>query len=325
MSERPIVRIIFLDIDGVLHPVAESADPAGWMRWLPTLEALLVNAPDVSIVVHSTWRYAYTDAELHALLGPLSGRILGSAPRMPREIAIETVLQANKGAVTAHLVLDDDSREFTSGRLNVLLCDPQLGISAPKTQAAITAWLSSTDTGLRLHPGSRLPKGGGELALYLDFDGVLHHENVLWHPRRGAYAGPPHFTLFEHAALLDELLSPYPEVFIVLSTSWVRTYGCDGAAKRLPAGLRDRVLGATFHSEMNEQAFVAKPRGTQVLEDVARRRPRGWLALDDTDEGWPPEVRDQVLLTDERLGIAAPGMPERIAAALKRLVASKAP
>lgn len=129
-----------------------------------------------------------------------------------------------------------------------------------------------------------VPKGRGELVLYLDFDGVLHHENVLWHHKRGAYAGPPGFALFEHAGLLDKLLAPYPEVGIVLSTSWVRTYGCSGAAKRLPSGLRYRVLGATFHSEMDERTFDAKPRGKQVVEDVARRRPRGWLALDDTDE-----------------------------------------
>ena len=28
--------------------------------------------------------------------------------------------------------------------------------------------------------------GHGGLLLYLDYDGVLHHENVLWHPRMGA-------------------------------------------------------------------------------------------------------------------------------------------
>lgn len=313
------MRIIFLDIDGVLHPLDESDNPAGWLRWLPVLEALLVKAPDVKLVVHSTWRYSYTDGEMRELLGPLSGRFLGSAPRMPREQAIELVLQANKETVTAHLVLDDDHREFTAGRLNVLLCDPQLGISALKTQASLSAWLRRTAPAGGLPSGERPPKGMGQFVLYLDYDGVLHHENVLWHPRRGAYAGSPGFLLFEHAPILDELLQPYPEVGIVLSTSWVRSYGCSGAAKRLPAGLRDRVLGATFHSQMNEQAFVETPRGKQVLNDIARRRPRGWLALDDTDEGWPTEARESVLITDECLGISAPGMPERIALALERM------
>lgn len=324
MPKEQVMRIIFLDIDGVLHPFDEGDNPAGWLRWVPVLEALLVNAPDVKLVVHSTWRYMYSDDELCALLGPLSDRFIGCAPRVARGDAIEMVLQANKASLTAYLVLDDDRTEFTTSRLNVQFCDPKLGISAQETQAAIYAWLRRTSPAARSPLGVRLPKGRGEFVLYLDYDGVLHHENVLWHPRRGAYAGPPGFTLFEHATLLDELLAAHPEVGIVLSTSWTRIYGCYGAAKRLPPGLRDRVLGATFHSQMNEQAFVARPRGRQVLDDVARRRPRSWLALDDTDEGWPPEVRDRVVITDERLGIAAPGMPERIAAALKQLLATKA-
>lgn len=166
---------------------------------------------------------------------------------------------------------------------------------------------------------NRSLKGRGEQVLYLDFDGVLHHENVLWHPRRGVYAGAPGFVLFEHAALLEELLLPYPAVRIVLSTSWVRTYGCYGAAKRLRASIRARVVGATFHSQMDEQLFLRCSRGQQVVADVHRRSPSAWLALDDTDQGWIPTVRDNVVITDEQLGISAPGTPERIRVALHRI------
>lgn len=163
------------------------------------------------------------------------------------------------------------------------------------------------------------PRGYGKVVLYLDFDGVLHHEHVLWHPRRGAYAGLPNFELFEHAPLLEELLAPYPELRIVLSTSWVRQYGCYGSAKRLPAGLRERVVGATFHNRMDLAEFLDKPRGVQVHEDVLRRCPRGWLALDDVDEGWPAELRSNVVITDERLGISAPGAADTIARALDQM------
>jgi len=204
-----------------------------------------------------------------------------------------------------------------------MLSHPQAGVSALKLQAGSSSVSQRGSCASSYPSGIRSPKGQGQFVLYLDYDGVLHHENVMWHPRRGVYAGRPGFILFEHALLLEELMQPYPEVGIVLSTSWVRSYGCAGAAKRLPAGLRDRVLGATFHSQMNEQAFVAMPRGRQVLNDVARRRPRGWLALDDTDEGWPPEVRGNVLITDESLGISAPGMAEQIALALERMCGFK--
>ncbi len=33
--------------------------------------------------------------------------------------------------------------------------------------------------------------GHGELLLYLDYDGVLHHEDVWWHARIGPYMRAP--------------------------------------------------------------------------------------------------------------------------------------
>jgi hypothetical protein len=114
--------------------------------------------------------------------------------------------------------------------------------------------------------------------------------------------------LFQHAQLLASLLKPLPEVQIVLSTSWALQYGVSGAAKRLPEELQGRVIGGTFHSRhMHRAEFqFEKTRGEQVYEDVLRRRPRDWLALDDNTEGWPEEHRDQFLQTDPQEGISAP-------------------
>lgn len=58
----------------------------------------------------------------------------------------------------------------------------------------------------------RRPQGSDEPILYLDYDGVLHHEDVWWHRRRGAYVKPAGFTLFEHApqqAVYRLLCSPH--------------------------------------------------------------------------------------------------------------------
>lgn len=66
-------------------------------------------------------------------------------------------------------------------------------------------------------------KGTGELILYLDYDGVLHHENCLWHPKIGAYlSAPDGYVLFQHAELLEQLLAPHPQVQIVLSTALLK-------------------------------------------------------------------------------------------------------
>ncbi|WP_296655261.1 HAD domain-containing protein [Paraburkholderia sp.] len=152
------------------------------------------------------------------------------------------------------------------------------------------------------------PRQCGGAVLYLDFDGVLHPEDV-WR-RRGAgpyVASPPGHAVFEHAALLASCLVPYPDLRIVLSTSWVRVFrSVSKAARCLPASLRDRVVGATFHTRMASAAFEALPRGAQVWGDVCRRRPTAWLALDDDDAGWPTVCLDHLVHADPVQGISAP-------------------
>lgn len=150
-------------------------------------------------------------------------------------------------------------------------------------------------------------KGKGELLLYLDYDGVLHHQNCLWHPKIGAYLSTPNgFVLFQHAELLEQLIEPYPQVKIVLSTSWVLQYGCSKAAKNLRPGLRSRVIGATYHSNMRKHEFSALPRGQQVWSDVVKRKPRNWLAIDDVHEGWPEHSLPNFVATHKQDGISGP-------------------
>ena len=152
-------------------------------------------------------------------------------------------------------------------------------------------------------------KGRGELLLYLDYDGVLHHENCLWHPKIGAYlSAPDGYVLFQHAELLENLLAPYPLVKIVLSTSWVCRYGCSKAAKNLRPGLRSRVIGATYKITLRENEFSALPRGQQVWSDVVKRKPRNWLAIDDVDEGWPELSLPNYVRTHKQDGISDPAV-----------------
>jgi hypothetical protein len=159
----------------------------------------------------------------------------------------------------------------------------------------------------------RAKSGRGELLLLLDFDGVLHHENVRWDQTRGLYLeAPERYSLFQHAALLEEVLAPHPEVAIVLSTSWVRMYGISETAKRLPQALRDRVVGATFSPEIHQDAFAAMPRGLQVLSDVQRRQPRDWLAVDDDVIGWPEAHLHRLVQSDPYEGISSPTVLEEL-------------
>jgi HAD domain in Swiss Army Knife RNA repair proteins len=99
---------------------------------------------------------------------------------------------------------------------------------------------------------------------------------------------------------------PFPDIRIVLSTSWVEVFNSfTKVTRRLPEALRARVVGSTYHSRMDAAVFGQVPRGIQIVTDVRRRQPAGWLALDDDDEGWPAWCRDRLIHTDPVLGISA--------------------
>lgn len=158
---------------------------------------------------------------------------------------------------------------------------------------------------------------------YLDFDGVLHDEEVYYHPRRGIYMRTPGRILFEWAPILETLLQPFPEVKIVLSTSWVHARRFAYAKSQLSAALQTRVVGATFHSrEMRRGEFIQLPRGVQIARDVYRRRPQAWFAIDDDDVGWPEGYRNRLVKTTGTCGLSDAQAQLAVQAMLERLSSS---
>lgn len=149
---------------------------------------------------------------------------------------------------------------------------------------------------------------------YLDYDGVLHDGNVMRNRTRGMYIATPQREFFEWMPILEELLAPYPDLKIVLSTTWIRELGFDQAKQELSPALRDRVIGATFlHPKIVKAAFDMQPRGMQILGDVMRRTPADWFALDDDPFGWPAKYQDHLIQTDGSRGLDDPAVRERVA------------
>lgn len=122
---------------------------------------------------------------------------------------------------------------------------------------------------------------------YLDYDGVLHDDAVYRRPGRGLVLETPGRTLFEWAPVLVQSLQPYPDLRIVLSTSWVRELGYDRARGHLPPALAERVIGATFHRREHGHTadlrwlWMQTGRGNQIVADVRRRGVPRWFAIDD--------------------------------------------
>jgi hypothetical protein len=164
-------------------------------------------------------------------------------------------------------------------------------------------------------PFGRIKQAYAEKVIYLDFDGVLHDGEVYWHVKRGIYMKTPGRRLFEWMAILEELLAPYPDVKIVLSTSWVRARNFNFARSKLSPALQARVIGATFHKrEMRKDLFDLLSRGAQIVQDVGRRQPQKWFSIDDDVLDWPRGYLRHLVATDSSAGLSDP----RVQAAIRR-------
>lgn len=145
------MRVIFLEVDGVLHPasaairfslagsVKTNAQELWLFRWAWILEDLLAPYPDVGLIIHSGWRLFLPENELQGLLGPVARRYLGSTPRGARWDSISSVLAASD--IDDYLILDVFTNEYPVGLDRLVVCDPVAGLKELRVQAMLKDWL----------------------------------------------------------------------------------------------------------------------------------------------------------------------------------------
>ena len=124
------------------------------------------------------------------------------------------------------------------------------------------------------------------IILFLDFDGVLHAPNC-----RAA-------RLFEHLARLEAVLRDFPEVGIVVSSSWRERRTLSQLRELFAVEMRERVLGSTpvvrFQRELPHRGFECT---TWLAQNVPNAP---WLAIDDEAHLFAPVHR--LLVCDPRVG-----------------------
>jgi hypothetical protein len=177
------------------------------------------------------------------------------------------------------------------------------------------------------------PPRSADVVLYLDLDGVVHHEKVLWHPSKGIFMSPYEaagHALFEWVPILEAALEPYPAVALVLSSTWCIRPGYSATLKRLPVALRSRFIGGTYHKRVhgvdpwNQSMFRSMPRGVQVQEDAQRRKPRQWLALDDDVQDWPDASKQNLIACEGSKGLSDPEVQRELSEKLRHCHAALA-
>jgi len=136
------MRVLFVDFDGVLHPGPGVASSLSLWCWLPILVQALAGHEDVRIVVHSTWRQDHTVSELRELLGSLGEHVIDVTPEAGRLESIERWLEAHP-EVTSYRILDDDESDFFFPLPpELILCDPERGISDSMARSQLRQWLN---------------------------------------------------------------------------------------------------------------------------------------------------------------------------------------
>lgn len=155
------------------------------------------------------------------------------------------------------------------------------------------------------------------LVLFLDFDGCMHSDNV----RRvnGAPVLLGGGQLFEHVQLLVDLLEPYPDVQVVLSTLWVRVFGFDETKAYLPSALQSRVVGTTYEYCADIYEWNELSRFDQVMRYVIGKNVKAWVALDDDNHCWPESFENRLVCPNRHLGLGEPRIQEKLADKLARL------
>ena len=137
------------------------------------------------------------------------------------------------------------------------------------------------------------------MILFLDYDGVLHPDDAYLVKGRPVLESEG--ELFMWSPLLIEALEPYPNVKIVLSTSWARVFGFDEACAFLPDALRHRVIGETGY----KLSYQSKYRQiSNYLGSI--NSPKEWLALEDKTDDWYAGHLDNLVLTNGATGLSDP-------------------
>jgi hypothetical protein len=134
------VILVFLDFDGVMHPVGCERSHHFCQRDL--FEEVIREHPEVRIVISSTWRTAYPMAEIKRFFSPdIADRIIGKTPTHEddeehiRYREIRALLQNPKVAGADWIAIDDSELDFPDGCPNLLLCDSNRGFDEESAQA----------------------------------------------------------------------------------------------------------------------------------------------------------------------------------------------
>jgi hypothetical protein len=164
------MRIIFLDFDGVLHPLGlqveehrtlngkpvAKAIKVDFFCWLPLLLELVAEHGDVRFVAHTAWRESHDLARLQGYFGEHRHLLVGATRAdLPKLESIQVWLEQNP-QVAHWRILDDaveefvvvagdaDTQEPAQYAPGLIACDYRRGLQDLEVRRQLAHWLHLT-------------------------------------------------------------------------------------------------------------------------------------------------------------------------------------
>ncbi|WP_162245927.1 MULTISPECIES: HAD domain-containing protein [unclassified Roseateles] len=162
-------------------------------------------------------------------------------------------------------------------------------------------------------------------AIYLGISGVLHPSRSLYELAEARSPEDDGHTDYEAAPILDRLLSGWPRIRIVLTSTQPRQDGLHNVLIKLGEGLASRVIGHTYEDLTTKAKLGPRQRPLSVDDywrcnksDIVRLhqrwlRPVAWVAVDDETILWTPDERlNHLVAVDGCKGLLDPAAQDRL-------------
>jgi hypothetical protein len=159
------------------------------------------------------------------------------------------------------------------------------------------------------HPAQLVPDAP---TLNLNYGGVLNIGHGLV-DHNGVITLDSGRPLFEFAPHLVDVLAPWPQVQIIVTTSWLQTLGAEKTIALLPVELRRRVVGTTLETPPRlSEISNGSAKAMTVIRHAVKHGLTTWLALDDEAWGVPSDFEQHFLHTDPDTALCAPGARKQL-------------
>lgn len=168
--------------------------------------------------------------------------------------------------------------------------------------------------------------------VYLGISGVLHPSESLYRLVHGRSPWVEGHSKYESAAVLERILTGWPDVKLVLTSTQPWAHGLTLVLLHLGPSLASHVVGHTYADltakvlreattrsgttrtlQFSNEDYWRMSKAEIVAAHVEWSHPEHWIAIDDEGILWPSDVRgDRLVLTDGCVGLASTETQDRL-------------